>query len=140
MYTLFIVLIVLVSLLMIFIVLIQESKGGGLASNFSSSNAIMGVRKTTDFIEKATWGLAAAMVVFSVVCAYTAPKAASDSSVLEQSATETQTTNPTNTQGFGAGQAPAAGQQTPAQGAQKAPATPAQGAQKAPAVPATPAK
>ena len=80
MYTLFIVLIVLASLLMIFIVLIQESKGGGLASNFSSSNAIMGVRKTTDFIEKATWGLAAAMVVFSIVCAYTAPKAVTDES------------------------------------------------------------
>lgn len=56
MYTLFVVFIVLVSVLMIFVVLIQESKGGGLASNFSSSNAIMGVRKTTDFIEKATWG------------------------------------------------------------------------------------
>ena len=41
MYTLFIVLIVLASLLMIFIVLIQESKGGGLASNFSSTNSIM---------------------------------------------------------------------------------------------------
>lgn len=50
-YTVFIVLICLASLLMIFIVLIQESKGGGLASNFSSTNAIMGVRKTTDFIE-----------------------------------------------------------------------------------------
>ena len=66
-YTLFVVLIVLVALLMIGIVLIQESKGGGLASNFSSSNAIMGVRKTTDFMEKTTWGLAALMVVFSVV-------------------------------------------------------------------------
>lgn len=55
MYTLFIVLIVLASLLMIFIVLIQESKGGGLASNFSSTNSIMGVRKTTNFVEKATW-------------------------------------------------------------------------------------
>lgn len=129
MYTLFIVLIVLVSLLMVFIVLIQESKGGGLASNFSSSNAIMGVRKTTDFIEKATWGLAAAMVVFSVVCAYTAPQAVTDESVLERTATETQTTNPVNTQGFGAAQ-PTQGQQgatnAPAQGAQKAPATPAQ--------------
>lgn len=135
MYTLFIVLIVLVSLLMIFIVLIQESKGGGLASNFSSSNAIMGVRKTTDFIEKATWGLAAAMVVFSVVCAYTAPQAVTDESVLEKSATETQTTNPTNTQGFGAAQ-PAQGQQSQ-QGAAKAPA---QGAQKAPTAPAQPAK
>lgn len=131
MYTLFIVLIVLASLLMIFIVLIQESKGGGLASNFSSSNAIMGVRKTTDFIEKATWGLAAAMVIFSVVCAYTAPKAVTDESVLEQSAAQSQSTNADNTQGFGAAQAPAQGQQgaaAPAQG-QGAPAAPAQGAQ-----------
>ena len=131
MYTLFIVLIVLASLLMIFIVLIQESKGGGLASNFSSSNAIMGVRKTTDFIEKATWGLAAAMVIFSVVCAYTAPKAVTDESVLEQSAAQSQSTNAANTQGFGAAQAPAQGQQgsaAPAQG-QSAPAAPAQGAQ-----------
>ena len=70
MYTFFVILIVLAALLMIGIVLIQESKGGGLSSNFSSSNQIMGVRKTTDFIEKATWGLAAAMVVLSVVCAY----------------------------------------------------------------------
>ena len=51
------------------IVLIQESKGGGLASSFASSNQIMGVRKTTDFLEKATWGLAIAMVVLSVVSA-----------------------------------------------------------------------
>lgn len=100
-YTVFIVLICLASLLMIFIVLIQESKGGGLASNFSSTNAIMGVRKTTDFIEKATWGLAIAMVIFSIFCAYTAPKAVTDESVLEKAATETQATNPTNTQGFG---------------------------------------
>ena len=54
-YFLFVIFIVIASLLMIGIVLIQESKGGGLASNFYSSNAIMGVRKTTDFIEKATW-------------------------------------------------------------------------------------
>ena len=67
MYNLFVILIVLVAILMVAIVLIQESKGGGLASNFSSSNAIMGVRKTTDFIEKATWTLAAAMVVLSIV-------------------------------------------------------------------------
>ena len=100
MYTFFVVLIVLVSLLMIFIVLIQESKGGGLSSNFSSSNAIMGVRKTTDFVEKATWTLAATMVIFSIICAYTAPHASTEQSVLEKTATQTQTTNPTNTQGF----------------------------------------
>ena len=95
MYTLFVVLIVLVALLMIFIVLIQESKGGGLASNFSSSNAIMGVRKTTDVVEKLTWGLAAAMVVISVACAYVAPTAAGESSVMENSATTEQTALPT---------------------------------------------
>lgn len=132
MYTLFIVLIVLASLLMIFIVLIQESKGGGLASNFSASNAIMGVRKTTDFIEKATWGLAAAMVVFSIVCTYTAPQAVTNESVLEKSATQSQSTNAANTQGFGAAQAPAQG----AQGQQGAQAPAQGGQQSAPAVPA----
>ena len=52
MYLLLIILMVIVSLLMCFIVLIQNSKGGGLASGFASSNQIMGVRKTTDFLEK----------------------------------------------------------------------------------------
>lgn len=115
MYTLFLILIILAAVLMIGIVLIQESKGGGLASNFSSSNQIMGVRKTTDFIEKATWGLAIAMVVFSVVCAYTAPEANASQSVMEN-ATEAPQTNPNNLPGFGAGQkaAPAAQKAAPA--------------------------
>lgn len=135
MYTFFVVLIVLVAILMIGIVLIQESKGGGLSSNFSSSNAIMGVRKTTDFVEKTTWTLAAAMVVFSIVCAYTAPHSSADESVLEKAATETQTTNPTNTQGFQA--APAQ------QGAQQGTSAPAQGnaaPAATPQAPAAPAK
>ena len=114
-YTLFVVLIVLAALMMIGIVLIQESKGGGLSSNFSSSNQIMGVRKTTDIVEKTTWGLAIAMVVFSVICAYVAPKASTEQSVLENIATQTETTNPTNTPGFGAGQQAApATQEAPA--------------------------
>ncbi len=103
MYTLFVILIIIAALLMIGIVLIQESKGGGLSSGFSSGNQIMGVRKTTDFIEKATWALAAFMVVVSVACAYTAPKAASDSSVIEQMApANQQQTSPNNLPGFGA--------------------------------------
>ena len=44
--------------------------GGGLASNFAASNQIMGVRKTTDFLEKATWGLAAFVMVLCFVCAF----------------------------------------------------------------------
>ena len=61
------VLVVLVSIFMILIVLVQNSKGGGLASNFASSNQVMGVRKTTDFLEKATWTLAALLLVLSLV-------------------------------------------------------------------------
>lgn len=131
MYTLFVILIVLAAILMIGIVLIQESKGGGLASNFSSSNAIMGVRKTTDIVEKATWGLAAAMVLLSIICAYVAPRAVTDQSVLEQSATETQTTNPVNAPAFGVGEEQAPEAEAPAQEApvQEAPA------QEAPAQP-----
>ena len=143
MYNLFVILIVLAALLMIGIVLIQESKGGGLASNFSSSNQIMGVRKTTDFIEKTTWGLAAAMVILSVICAYTAPSAASDESVLENIATEQSTTNPNNLPGFGASQtkqeaAPATDAKAAPQDAQKA--APAQTEKAAPAPAKTPAK
>ena len=52
MYTLLVILVVVLAVLMCLIVMIQESKGGGLASSFSASNQIMGVRKTTDVIEK----------------------------------------------------------------------------------------
>ena len=49
------ILIFIVCALLILIVLVQNSKGGGLSSSFASSNQIMGVRKTTDFLEKATY-------------------------------------------------------------------------------------
>ena len=127
-YTLFVILIVLAAILMVFIVLIQESKGGGLASNFSSYNQIGGVRKTTDFIEKSTWGLAIAMVLFSIVCAYVAPKATTSESVIERSATEDSSTNPNTLPGFGA-----------SQNKQSAPAQKGGAQQKAPAAPAQPA-
>ncbi len=64
---LFTVLILLASILLILIVLVQNSKGGGLAANFQSSNQMLGVRKTTDFLEKATWVLSVSILVFSVI-------------------------------------------------------------------------
>lgn len=70
MLTLVVVLVIIACVILGFIVLIQNSKGGGLASNFASSNQIMGVRKTTDFLEKATWGLAAFIMVMCFVCAF----------------------------------------------------------------------
>ena len=120
MYTVLVVLIVILAILMCLVVLIQESKGGGLASSFSASNQIMGVRKTTDVIEKVTWGLAAAMVVLSVVSVFFIPKVATEESAMMQA--EQKAVNSNNLPGFGAsqpqqqaapaGQAPA--QQAPA--------------------------
>ena len=95
MYVLLIILMVIVSVLMCGIVLIQNSKGGGLASGFASSNQIMGVRKTTDFLEKATRTLAACMVVFSVVSAYTLSGSASqEGGVILEQAQQEEKTNP----------------------------------------------
>jgi len=67
MYLFLSILIVLAALALVFIVLIQNSKGGGLASGFASSNQVMGVRKTTDFLEKATWFLAGFVLLISIV-------------------------------------------------------------------------
>lgn len=74
MYSVLVILAVIVAVLLTFVVLIQESKGGGLASNFAASNQIMGVRKTTDVVEKATWTLAAVLVVLSVATIFFAPR------------------------------------------------------------------
>ncbi|MBO4849750.1 MAG: preprotein translocase subunit SecG [Prevotella sp.] len=135
MYYLFVILILIAALLMIGIVLIQESKGGGLSSNFSAGNQLAGVRKTTDFIEKATWGLAIAMVVLSIFCAWSTPEVA-EQNVIEATTTNP-LTNPTTQQNFGASQAPANGdakaEAAPAQQGEAAPAKEA-----APQAPATP--
>lgn len=58
-----IILALIVCVLLVLVVLVQNPKGGGLASNFASSNQIMGVKKTTDFLEKATWSLAITLLV-----------------------------------------------------------------------------
>jgi preprotein translocase subunit SecG len=60
------VLILLTAIFLVLIVLVQNSKGGGLAAGFSSSNQVLGVRKTTDFLEKATWGAAAILIVLCI--------------------------------------------------------------------------
>lgn len=69
MYTFIVILILIVCVLLSLVVLMQNSKGGGLAANFSAPNQIMGVRKTTDVFEKATWILAAALIVLCLIAA-----------------------------------------------------------------------
>ena len=73
MYVFISALILLVCGLLILVVLVQNSKGGGLASNFQSSNQVMGVRRTADFLEKATWTLAITLVVLSVLSTKVVP-------------------------------------------------------------------
>ena len=100
MYTSIVILVVLASVLMCLIVLIQESKGGGLAADYSNNNQILGAPKTTNFIEKATWGLAAAMIVLSVISVAFLENGSSNESVLQQNAIEQAATNPNNVPGM----------------------------------------
>ena len=81
MYTLVIVLTVIAAILLIGVVLVQKSKGGGLSSSFAGSNQIMGVRRTNDFIEKTTWTLAAIIGLLSIVSVFLFPSITSGSRV-----------------------------------------------------------
>ena len=70
MYIILAILIAIASILLVGVILIQKSKGGGLAANVNNYNQFMGVRKTTDFIEKATWILAGFICAASIACAF----------------------------------------------------------------------
>lgn len=67
MYTAIAILIVIASIFLTLIVLVQNSKGGGLAANFASGNQTFGVRQTADFLEKATWTLAITIIVLCIL-------------------------------------------------------------------------
>lgn len=73
MYVVIIVLTLIAAILLIGVVLIQKSKGGGLSSSFAGSNQIMGVRRTNSFIEKVTWSLAGAIGVLAILSAFFLP-------------------------------------------------------------------
>ena len=89
--------IVIISVLMVAIVLVQKSKGGGLESGFQSSNQIMGAPKTADFLEKATWTLMCSIAVLCILCTVTTKKTVSEqSSVLQEGAVESAMSTPEN--------------------------------------------
>lgn len=67
MYTAIAILIVIASVFLTIVVLVQNSKGGGLAANFASGNQTFGVRQTADFLEKATWTLAIVIIALCVL-------------------------------------------------------------------------
>ena len=67
MYIFITILIVIAAILLTLLVLVQNSKGGGLAAGFASGNQVMGAPRTADFLEKATWTLIAIVVVLSIL-------------------------------------------------------------------------
>lgn len=73
MYHFLSILILIASVLLIGVVLIQKSKGGGLATGFDSGNQFAGYRRTTLFVEKATWALAIFICLCSIVSVFVAP-------------------------------------------------------------------
>jgi len=93
MYLLITIFIFVAAILLVLIVLVQNSKGGGLSSGFSSSNQVMGVRKTTDFLEKFTWTLAAAICILSIA---SAGFMKSDADVVKQSLIKDEVENAVN--------------------------------------------
>ncbi len=80
MYTIFAILIIITSIILVLVVLVQNPKGGGLSSSFGggAGNQIMGAKKTTDFLEKATWTLAVALIVLSLASNFAIPRDSSE--------------------------------------------------------------
>ncbi len=72
MFTFCIIMIVIASILLILAVLVQSPKSG-MAANFGAANQTMGVRQTSDFLEKFTWAMIAAVVFFSLLSVIALP-------------------------------------------------------------------
>ena len=66
MFVALVILAIIACVFLILVVLVQNPKGGGLSSNFSSSSQLMGVQKTGDFLEKGTWVLAITLMVLAL--------------------------------------------------------------------------
>ena len=77
MYILVISLIILFAVLLVLVILAQNSKGGGLTSQFGGSSAsnIIGVKKTGDLLEKLTWGFIIGIMVLALSTNLLAPNA-----------------------------------------------------------------
>ena len=109
MYIFLSILIVLACVLLIAVVLIQKSKGGGLASDYSSGNQYLGYCKTTDFIEKATWGLGIFICVISILASFAIKTPVTRSAI--------ETKAPATTPAAAPAATPAPANQVPASGA-----------------------
>ncbi len=83
-FTVLTILVLIASVLITLIVLLQNGKGGGLASNFVAGNQTFGVRQTTDILEKITWGLVAFIFIVSIVTSFTMSNKAKEVDLTEK--------------------------------------------------------
>ena len=132
-YTIVIILTIIAAVLLIGVVLIQKSKGGGLGSSFAGSNQILGVRRTNDVVEKATWYLAGAVCVLSILSVFCAP------SLTHSSQIKSRIEAPAAPAATDFSEAPAAAPAATEAPAQKAPEAAAPAAAPAAETPAAPA-
>ncbi|GAA4765727.1 MULTISPECIES: preprotein translocase subunit SecG [Flavobacterium] len=87
-FSIFLVLITIVCFLLVVVIMVQNPKGGGLSSTFGSSQMMGGVQKTTDFLDKSTWYLGAALIALILLSSLSFNGSSSDtgSKVIDESA------------------------------------------------------
>lgn len=108
-YILISVLILIACILLVLVVLVQNPKGGGLSSTFGGSNQVMGVKKTADFLEKATWTLGIILLVLSLLSIFVIPR----NTNVQQAGSELQNRINTEQQPIEGFQAPPGSEQLP---------------------------
>ncbi len=90
MFTFLTVCIVIAAILLTIVVLLQNGKGQGMASNFTSANQTLGVRQTADYLEKVSWGLVTFILVVSIISSFTTHTTVSGVDVTEKIESEAQ--------------------------------------------------
>lgn len=113
MYTAITILIILTCVLLVLVVLVQNPKGGGISSGIIGSGQVMGVKKTTDFIERLTWGLALSLVILCLFAGLTLPNKDERGlgTTMQEQVDNSGAALPTQTQPQPAGSSPATQQQ-----------------------------
>ena len=86
MYTLLVSGIIFFSILVVLVVLAQNSKGGGLSNQFGGSGAsnLIGVKKTGDLLERLTWGFAIAIMILTLATNLTNPSTGASDEIIER--------------------------------------------------------
>lgn len=85
-FSIFLVLITIVSFLLVVVIMVQNPKGGGLSSSVGGSQMMGGVQKTTDFLDKSTWTLAGILVALILASSLSFSSMGDNESFIDESA------------------------------------------------------